>query len=359
VYRKGESASDFLERHSVFPSLVSPGRLPFFLMLAAAPSEISFAFQYELDLFYAVGRLPFRSQERLSSYAEDVVDASRREPGPRNLATLFGPSHAGDASTSQGTALFIDGLRRELFGLDEPRRGRKRRNETAPEIEVLLAGDATKGRLLRSLLQEQPPRLLISAGHGVLWSGLPELREARQGALVCQEWSGPGSGEPLSRGHYIQAQDISNEANLQGLIAVLLACFSGGTPASDEYAFIGTKKEHIPSRSFVAALPLRLLEKGAQAVIAHVDQAWPHSFLWRKRLHLAVHLLAMKRILQGSPLGWAKHAFDEAQARFAAQLNLAQAAGPKSSDDITWLRIATNDMRGFILLGDPAVRLVR
>ncbi len=62
-------------------------------------------------------------------------------------------------------------------------------------------------------------------------------------------------------------------------MAFLFACYSGGCPAYNNYYFNpdGSKIPVAPA-PLIAALPQALLSRGALAVIAHVDMAFPYAF---------------------------------------------------------------------------------
>ena len=73
----------------------------------------------------------------------------------------------------------------------------------------MLGEEATRGRL-GSLLDEAPA-FLFTACHGLGFpAGDPHQRD-RQGALVCQDWPGPGAGG-IDREHYFAGEDVGEEA---------------------------------------------------------------------------------------------------------------------------------------------------
>jgi hypothetical protein len=55
--------------------------------------------------------------------------------------------------------------------------------------------------------------LFFSATHGVGFKLGDPRQINHQGALVCQDWPGPGKNIPITDKFYFSADDISNEAD--------------------------------------------------------------------------------------------------------------------------------------------------
>lgn len=324
--------------------------LPYYLLLVGDPSEIPFRFQSELDVQYAVGRLHFANPEAYASYANAVIAAENDTVGRKPNLTFFAVQNSGDCATKR-TA---EGLIAELDRVLKASRS-DWTTETFPRVN-------TTRDSLRSLLGgSQTPAILFTASHGIgLPLGDPRQLEA-QGSLVCAEW--PGPSELVRREHYFTAGDLAPSANLQGTIVFHFACYSAGTPELDQFEqhALGSPGR-IAKEPFVANLPQRLLELGALAVIGHVDRAWTSSFTWNGRGgHVQLYYDTLKLLMDEFPVGWAMermgaHAGDQALALLTyweqrAHLNLTDYA--KFSD----LWRATNDMKNFIIIGDPAVRV--
>jgi hypothetical protein len=223
--------------------------------------------------------------------------------------------------------------------------------------------------------------VMLSVTHGLGrpekgWAS-PEEQRATQGALSV----GPGlalTGDMLRQTPF-----------LPGGMWFCVACFGAATPAKSVFhawlsqlskagAYPGRPESvlsNLPGpgeRPFLAALPQALLanEQGPLAIIGHSDLAWALSFTEvddpaRSR---APHFLsALKVLANGSRAGVAldtlmreyretnNHLMAGYQAREDAQVY----GHPDPTDPVQhgtlWMQ--RNDMRGYLLLGDPAARL--
>lgn len=346
---RGEAALRFREQAGAGPGPVDPARLPYYLLLVGGPEAIPLDFQYQMDVAYAVGRLHFDGPQRCRhyrSYAERLIAAETQDDRLPRQAVLFGTFNPNDPATGLTHDHLVQPLGRFLHDKPGPW-----------EIAMAAGAEASKERLVR-LLGREAPRLLFAALHGVGFDeGDPRQRLA-QGALVCQDWNGPGSG--LSADCYVTAGDLDTEADLTGLLAFLFACFSAGTPAHNDFAHRGPEEPAtLAPQPFLAALPQRLLSQGALAVVGHVDQLWGYSFYWpRSGQQLPAFQDALGRLLAGKPLGWAMEPFNLRYAELATEL-LPYLQGDLWDDPRheVALRTALLDARNYVILGDPAVRL--
>ena len=191
----------------------------------------------------------------------------------------------------------------------------------------------------------------------------------RQGAWICQDW--PGAGAPPTPAQLFSAEDLAPQAgragaDLRGLIVICMICFSAGTSARAPVAF-GAPAQVAP-QDFVAQLPQRMLEQGALAVFAHVDETWPtmvydlEQNVQRQSQGFSDLVAAL---LQGQRAGHATNTFNMQGGAVAvglarqiandlADLDFALSANERRLGQ-AWVRLA--DARSYLLLGDPAVRL--
>jgi hypothetical protein len=347
-YREGDSKIDFLSRHGAGTGPADPEKIPYYLLLVGDPEAIPFSFQYQLDVQYAVGRLCFDEIEDYRRYAESVVAAETRGTERRRQACFFSPVNPGDPVTR---AMHDNLVKPAAAGL------------TGWDVEAVLGEKATRGRL--GGLLDEAPAFLFAACHGLGFAADdPEQRE-RQGSLVCQDWPGPGSGA-LDREHYFAAEDVGDEARVHGLVAFCFACFGAGTPRWDDFTrrSQGERRQLAPG-AFLGRLPQRLLghpRGGALAVVGHVERAWGFSMMWPGAgPQTGTFESALRRLLDGKPVGWAMEVFNQRYAELASDLAAeVEALGFGKKLDETRLAdlwTASHDARNYTVIGDPAVRV--
>jgi len=365
----GESKNDFLLRHGVGPGTPDPTRLPFYLLLVGGPEEIPFSLQHQLDVQYGVGRVGFDTVEEYALYAQTVVEAERqRAGGGRHRAVFFGTRHPGDLPTELAADHLVAPLAASLAeSLATESLAAESLAETAPawQVDTLLGEAATRARLRALFDPGETPNLLFAAAHGLAFPCGHPLQLEHQGGLVCQDWPGPGAGR-IDRDFYLAAEDLDTGASVRGLILFLFACFGAGTPAEDAC--------HHPERSpwkplapapFLSRLPGRLLAHpggGALAVIGHVERVWGFSYIWGRAAQPEVFRATLAGLLAGQRAALALDPFNLRYAELATLLSEeldAERRWGKQLDEtaLAHLWIAHNDARGYVLLGDPAVRL--
>ncbi len=358
-YEPDTSKMDFLGSFGIRPGPVDPRQLPYYLLLVGDPSSMPFELQSLLDVQYAVGRLHFDDPEDYGRYAEAVVQAETgKVPLPPREVTHFAVDRPGDNATERMAAELVQPLVEHLTTLD------KERNPDPWPQHLLRKDEATKARLGRILGGKEMTALLVTASHGVYFPSGDSLQRSDQGALVCQDWEGPSEiEEAVGPENYFAAHDLNHNPSLHGLIAIHYACFSAGVPELSSYDTEFGTPERLTPKPFVSQLCQKLLSCGALAVLGHVDRSWPSSFTWE---HPGDQARAFDntvlRLLRGHPVGSATEFINQQYAELSVDLSQRWEArqrmrdGSRESFNRLWQ--ANNDARNFVVIGDPAVRLL-
>jgi hypothetical protein len=387
-YQPGETKAAFCQRHGaqVFGP-ADPHAMPYYLLIVGGPQDIPFAFQYQLDVQYAVGRIAFDTLDEYARYAASVVAAETGPPLQRKAA-FFGVRNPDDRSTITSADHLIAPLAGDILPnrFSELAQRERERAQTYREqgkealaqqsaalaqvcaewqhnTGLRLAEQTSKNDLARLLGGADTPALLFTASHGMGFPNGHELQLRHQGALLCQDWPGPRQHQgAIPADFYFAGEDIGDDARLLGMLAFFFACYGGGTSAYDAYAHATSQQTAIAPHPFLARLPQRMLAHpngGALAVVGHVERAWGYSFVWEQQRQLQVfeNMLA-QLMIDGQPVGAAIEWFNQRYAEISSTLSGLLYGGAQPQDqELARLWTANNDARSYIILGDPAVRL--
>ena len=356
TYVPGETARAFLQRNKVDFGSVRAEAVPYYLLLVGGPEEIPFEFQSVLDVEYRVGRLDLVAPEGYTQYATSVVAVEAGSvPARQRVLHTFGPSHAGDAPT----ALSVDVLVRAADGWLETYKQLTAKHQLSAQID---AGDAaTKDRLTQVVRGvDGRPEVLFTAGHGLLCGAGSPRQPGEQGALVTADWDGVS---PIDQTARFAAGDLPMDADMRGLVVFLFACFGAGTPATD--SFPTRAGQPLAPKAFMSALPRAMLAHPTGAplgVFGHVDRTLTWS-LKPPDAPVATDPFARAalHVLSGDRLGTALDDLNERGATLAATVANDLRVGGPPIDDVDLVRTWTQqrDAAAFLLLGDPAARLLR
>jgi hypothetical protein len=358
-YQPNDTVPAWLARFNVGLAVVDPLLgVPLYLLIVGSPEEISFEFQYLLDAYWSVGRLHFETPAQYRAYADGVIayETGPTVPHGKRVA-VFSARNPGD----RATALLMDQVATPLIqGTDTMKPLGERQGF---QRQAFLGEEATKDNLLMLLRGGAPggfPALLFTGSHGVSFALADTQQREKQGAILCQDWS----GGPTRPEHYVTAADLPADTKVSGLIHFFFACYGGGCPKFDTYSRLPDgKPKHIAAAPMVARLPQALLAKGALAVIAHIDRAWSYSFqVGRGTPQVQEFRDVMVRAMKGERIGQCTDQFNLRWAVLSAELADAQRQhdalpGQVSAAALGNKWVARDDARNYLTLGDPAVRL--
>lgn len=358
-YNPDDTKNGWLVRQGGTPGPVEPTIVPYYLLIVGGPDVIPYRFQTQLDVQYAVGRIAFDTVEEYARYAQSVVAAETQQIRLPRKMTMFGVANRDDPATRLSSEHLIAPLPDLLAN-----------NPLSKDwqIETITADAATKARLGQVLGGSETPALLFTASHGMGFPKGDPRQRAHQGALLCQDWPGPRQWrQPVPQDFYFAGDDLRADANLFGTIAFFFACYGAGTPMLDEFAQQAFKNQRaqIADRPFLSSLPQRMLSHprgGALAAVGHVERAWGHSFFWGRNRSLTTFESAFGALMDGFPVGYAFEVFNERYAEISTELtdilNEVQFGLNIEPLELAGKWTANNDSKNYVILGDPAVRVM-
>ncbi len=354
-YRPDETKNKWLARQGMGPGPADPDKVPYYLLIVGDPEAIPYRFQNQLDVQYAVGRIHFDTLDEYAAYARSVVQAETSGLALPKQATFFGVRTPDDQATMLSADHMIKPLSSKMSG------------QADWQINTLLEAQATKANLAGLINSGQTPTLLYTASHGMGFPNGDSRQLPHQGALLCQDWPGPGKWkQSIPADFYFSGDDVSSDARLLGSMAFFFACYGAGTPRWDEFAQQASKQRtEIAPRAFLAQLPRRLLSHpkgGMLAVVGHVERAWGYSFMWdRAGEQLTTFESALLGLLADKPIGYALEYFNDRYAEISSDLTVMiedmNFGGKVDEVALAGMWTANNDARAYVILGDPAVRL--
>jgi hypothetical protein len=351
---------------------------PWYLLILGDLHHVSIELQQVLAQGTCVGRLHAgrpNGEPDLAGYAAYAkkVLAHEQRPPEEVPGLLLYTAQDGTSATKQGHQLLVEPCLEVM---------RTRWKAKRPTLDPrLIPYESTNPDALLRAAGEVRAGVMLSVTHGLGrpekgWAS-PEEQRATQGALSV------GSGVALT------GELLRQSPFLPGGMWFCVTCFGAATPAKSAFhtwltqlakagAYPGRPEAvlaNLPGpwdRPFVAALPQALLanEQGPLAIIGHSDLAWALSFTDADNpvsSRASRILSALDELANGSRAGVALAALMRAyrdvneslmagyEAREDAQLD----GRPDPIDPVRhgaqWMQ--RNDLRGYLLLGDPAARL--
>ncbi|MFL5346629.1 MAG: hypothetical protein ACJ8AT_17755 [Hyalangium sp.] len=347
---------------------------PRYLLFLGDFDQVPFELQQCAASSAFVGRLAFRREQDYESYVAKVLRWEREPSTEEQARALFFTVHDGTAATSTGyQALVAPGL---VAAQQARELGR------FPMRELLELGGPGKGGVTELLEQASQPRpgILFSMSHG--------LGSPRAGWRSTDEKLALQGAMNLGEGLHLDGASLASRPFLPGGIWFLFACFGAGTPSRSAFQHwlrqlqaggqfsgrLDSITSSLPQpgeRPFVAALPQAALANpnGPLAVFGHVDLAWTYGFQDRdsRRGKTSRFLEPLQQFARGRRagvgLGWLLRGGHQANLELTTlydQEEEARGAGrPSPVDPLqrAHLWMLRQDLGGYILLGDPAVRL--
>lgn len=349
----GQTCEQFRALHGMGAHTLDPHAMPYHLLLVAGPQEIDFEFQSALASSHSVGRLAFDHIEDLQSYVTSLIRYEQNAVTAKASLALVGTSHREDPLTQSAVEQFVkklDGVLPTLY--------------PDWQVHTLLRQAPTKQQLMQLLSRANLPSVLFTAGHGLGFEPWDPRHKSHQGALLCADFPGVGvwdEDEPIPDEMMLSAGDIHRSLDLSGLVCCHFACYSLGTRQHALYDW--TRKEQKAEQPFVSQLPQKLLARGALAVVGHVGINLEQSYYEEPvGSQTTTFRGLLDDIMAGDPVG---HALDHLHDRkkiladtVVRYMNLSDDKKDVASE-IRQLnaRLALEDARFFLLLGDPAARL--
>lgn len=368
-------ASAFRAEH-IHPSTKRLREQARYLLLAGTPAELSLELQNSLaeDGASFVGRLAFERDEDYAAYVAKVLERERQPPTVREARSLFLSVRDGTPALQMGQEFLLQPMVSIL------REERKLGHFPAREVlsEELVAGSAQ--RLLELAAQPEPGVLFtLSHGLGAPLSGWERAEQQR-------EWQGNMS---LGEGSALTPEDIRQRAFMPGGVWFYFACFGAGSPRGSVYlpwlarlvrdnrmrADILDNVQRtrpVDGRPFMGALPQAALAnpRGPLAVISHIDLAWTYGFHNQRtgQSHTQRFEGAVASLVRGHRVGVALNSLTRAawladgalrrQYQTDEEARCSHRRLPTHASDRAALWMERHDLTRYVLLGDPAVRVL-
>lgn len=335
--------------------------VPGYLVLCDTFENLPIEFQFVLNAFGVTGRLWFDDPADLESYVDKVLRLERGEMATGKGCTVASP--VDDTVTFADRQNIID----PLLELPESK-------DLA--LQSLLAGDFTEQTLLERAASS---RFLALYCHGLglsrdEWDERPGL----QGSFVLRFDSKEDDG-------LLTFDEVAAHPFVPGGIVFTPACMGGGSMSNSDYcAWIDSEglAGYMGGRTEISAISRSMLAspQGPAAIVAHFDVSMASSapmynaMSQEYDLQTLLHQQFVRHLAAGWTVGRATKPF-----RWAAGAYYAQAiylfgqmmgtnpymgtSGVRKTiggavNSMNQYHVTATDMRNFLVLGDPAVRLV-
>ncbi|MEZ4453156.1 MAG: hypothetical protein R3B09_27085 [Nannocystaceae bacterium] len=355
-----------------------PDLIPRYQLLLGDLHEVPIELQNVQGPEGYVGRLAFSDPDGYDAYVDKVLRWERASQVGGEPETIFYSVHDGTGATRighRGLVQPIAEMARTMRAGGRFDAGEIREigseNEPAPDELLRAAAGLEAGVLFTMSHGEGAPR------RG--WSSLEAQREG-QGAMS------------FGRVGSLPGRDLVGKAFAPGGVWFMFACFGAGTPVRSKFhhwlaqlaqcgQFRGRPDAVLASLPtgdqppFIAALPQAALASpnGPLAFVGHLDLAWTYSFMeidqGKQKGRPAKYYNVLKRLVKGDRVGVAlqeiERFFNDKNQELtelydhAAEARQRGVADTEDRARLGHLWMVRQDLSGYILLGDPAVRLQR
>jgi hypothetical protein len=361
-----------------WPEGVPEDDVPLYAVILGDLDQVSAELQHVLATDTLVGRIHFSDGAGrtdlagYAAYAGKVVHLARSTAVAESGDLLFYAAADGSSATVTGKSRLVEP---SFEASQDSLAAGRLPAASVSEIEAESVGELLSAAALSR------PGVLLSLSHGL---GAPRggwrseaAQWQKQGAMVVGE------------GEILDAERLRGQPFLPGGVWLYLACFGAGTPETSAYhqwlsllaqedAYRGSLSSVLASlpasgeRPFLAALPQVALRNpdGPLAVIGHLDLAWTYGFSGitnfsetRKSRVLAPLEILVRGSRTGVALGALLRAYTQANDALLQSYELESQArhdrrpDPTNRAERATLWMLRNDLRGYVLLGDPAARL--
>jgi hypothetical protein len=381
-----DSAAANAWKATVYPTLYGEDetRRPRYLLILGDLDRVSLDTQHVLSQDGITGRLACADDDGYGAYVHKLL-AWQRAPSHQDRArALFYTVHDGSSATTAGHSKLIVPChdRCTRAARDKPR------TFPASAVESHGAPSPDPQELLR-LVEARHPSVLLSMSHGLgpprrrRWS--PAEARALQGAMSF------GTADAL------EVRDLASATFLPGGLWIYFACFGAGTPRTSAYhhwlqmladqgmSELGPVNETLrgldEGGGFVSGLGKAVLANpnGPLAMLGHIDLAWSYSYEELRvggehdvrRVSGSNRSLnffqLLSKLVSGARAGAASLALKLRLGAVSAELNAHYDRCKRTSDvegatredrlALGNLWMLHQDLLGFALLGDPAVKL--
>jgi len=335
---------------------IREGYFPQYLLICDSFENIPLEIQFLFNAFAVAGRLWFNNPNDFETYANKVLQVEKREQETGSKYVMASP--ADDTITFQDTEQII----KPIMGLSE-------------KFTPLLSSNFNEKSLLK---QAKESRFLALYCHGVgISSDDSSGKEEKAGSFVLKYDSDKDEG-------LLVADEVTSNPFVPGGIFFSPACLGGGTVQNSDYASWlqqESLKEYLGSNTKISSIGEAMLRagKGPIAALLHFDISMGagapmfNPITTQNDLQKMVHENMIRKLLAGKTLGKATNVFRWAAGSFYGQAirTFMQTAGSLSADKdfldksigeivrrMNRYHVIATDMRNFVILGDPAVRLM-